>query len=295
MDRLMSMEVFVATAQAGGFTAAARRLKLSPAMVGTHIRFLEARLGTPLISRTTRRQHLTDAGRAYLERCRQILAEVALAETSLGDSPVRPRGVLRLASPVTFGSCRLAALLPHYLRQYPDLKVDLTLTDERIDLVGGNFDAAFVIGRLPDSALVARPLASYPMVLAAAPAYLERHGTPKTPADLTRHNCLGFAHWDKPRRWALGRGRPVTIHSNFTASNGQALRVAALQGAGVVLQPELLLADDLAAGRLVPLLKAHAPRARPLQLVYQRQSAATPKLRSFIDFIIGRLREGERS
>lgn len=288
MDRLLSMEVFVATAEAGGFTAAARRLKLSPAMVGTHIRFLEKRLGASLISRTTRRQHLSEAGRSYLERCRQILAEVALAETGLGGASARPRGTLRIASPVTFGTCRLAALLPHYLRQFPEVNLDLVLTDGRVDLVGGQFDAAFVIGRLPDSALIVRPLASYPMTLAVAPAYLERHGTPKSPADLTRHHCLGFAHWDKPRRWALGRSRPIAVHPRLTADSGQALRIAAVHGAGIVMQPEMLLADDLAAGRLIAVLPTHAPRARTIQLVYQRATAATPRLRSFVDFIVAR-------
>lgn len=299
MDRLLSMDVFLKVADLGGFAAAARALDLSPTMVGKHIRFLEDRLGVRLLNRTTRRQSLTEAGRVYLERCRQLLAEAEDVELSVQALRAAPRGVLRVASPVTFGTQGLVPALADYLEAQPEVQVELVLQDRAVDLVEEGLDAMVHIGDiryLRDASLKARPLGLYHMLICAAPEYLARHGVPLSPGELAGHACLGFAYWDRRDAWRLlgpEGEETVPVHSRFTATQGQALRMAALAGMGIVMQPELLLAEDVAAGRLVRLLPGHAPPARPIHLLYAPDRRITPKLRSFLDFMATRFKPAE--
>jgi DNA-binding transcriptional LysR family regulator len=288
MDRFSSMAVFVCVVEQGSFTAAAQRLRLSATMVGKHLRFLEDHLGARLLHRTTRRQSLTEAGTRYLASARQLLADVAAAEAGIRQINPVPQGVLRVASPVTFGAQRLAPALAKFLRAHPRIRVELTLHDRAPDLIEDGFDAAIRIGHLKDSALLARRLQPYRMLLGASPDYLAIHGTPKTPADLRQHNCLGFAHWDRPDTWRLqgpGGTRPVDVAGNFSVNHGFALRAAALAGAGIVMQPAALLADDVTAGRLIRILPRWEPPARPMHLVYLADRRMPPKLRAFSDFV----------
>src|SRR6187399_249836 len=251
MDRLLGMRIFVLAVDRGSFAAAARECRITPPMVGKHIRALEERLGSRLLARTTRRQNLTEVGRRYYERCRRILQEVDDAELEAHSARDTPRGLLRISAPVSFGSMRLAPVLGEFLDSHPAIEIELLLEDGIVDLVGGGYDAAFRIGALPDSGLVARRLAPYRMSICAAPAYLKRMGIPRTPDDLSDHHCLGFTRWDRRGGWLLGRTPSVAQRlpvSRFRTNNGQALRAAALAGAGIVMQPEVLLADDVAAG-----------------------------------------------
>lgn len=290
MDKLRSMEVFVAAVDAGSFAGAAERCGMSAVMVGKHIRALEQMLGAALLARTTRRQALTEIGRRYAEQCRAILAQVGEAESVAEAMRAAPRGLLKVTAPMSFGAQWLSPAVTDYLERYPDVTVDLNLTDRTVDLVEEGFDAAVRIGPLPDSTLVARPLRPYAVALCAAPAYLERYGTPHAPEDLARHECLEFTGWLPQARWKLrgekdGRGvRPGRFRSNSTA----ALRMAALNGFGIVMQAESMLADDIAAGRLVPLLRDWLPAPRPMHLVYSRDRRATPKLTTFVDFVLER-------
>src|SRR5689334_24311846 len=190
------MEIFVAAVERGSFAAASRAFQITPPMVGKHIRALEERLGARLLTRTTRRQKLTEIGRQYYERCKQILQDIHSAERAAENMRSEPRGELRICSPVSFGSMRLAPALADYLSKYPQVNVELQLTDEIVDLVEGQYDAAIRIGPLADSSLVARPLEPYRMLICAAPSYLSRAGVPQTPADLQRHACLGYTYWD---------------------------------------------------------------------------------------------------
>ncbi|WP_317205134.1 LysR family transcriptional regulator [Janthinobacterium sp.] len=288
MDKLRSMEVFVAVVDAGSFTAAAEVFQISPVMVGKHIKFLESRLGARLLTRTTRRQGLTEIGQQYCERCRVILAQVAAAETGAEAMRAGPRGKLKLTVPVSFGSEWLAPALTDYLALHADVSLDLSLNDRLVDLVEEGFDAAVRIGALGDSAMVARPLRPYGMAICAAPSYLARCGTPRTPADLARHECLDYTHWNQHVRWQLKGETGQIWAGRFRSNNGQALRMAALQGFGIVMQAEILLAQDIAAGRLVALLDDYVPTPRPMHLVYPRDRQATPKLSTFIDFMLER-------
>jgi DNA-binding transcriptional LysR family regulator len=288
MDKLRSMEIFVATVDDGSFTAAAARFDISAVMVGKHIAFLEQRLGARLLTRTTRRQSLTEIGEQYLEQCRVILAQIRDAESGAEAMRLTPRGRLRISAPVTFGSEAMSPHLPAYLQAHPEVSLDLELNDRLVDLVEDGFDAAIRIGELDDSGLVARKLRPYRMMICAAPSYLARHGTPLKPADLEGHECIDFTHWKKLVRWRLrGDGDASAIKSSrFRANNGQSLKQAALAGFGVVLQAELMLIDEVRAGRLVPLLEDYVPEPRPMHLLYPRDRQATPKLTTFVDFMM---------
>jgi DNA-binding transcriptional LysR family regulator len=293
MDKLRSMEIFVAVVDAGNFTAAASAFQLSPVMVGKHIAHLEATLGARLLTRTTRRQSLTEIGAQYVEQCRAILAQIAAAETGAEAMRSVPRGRLRITAPFSFGSEWLAPAITDYLRLHPEVGVDLSLNDRMVDLVEEGYDAAVRIGALDDSGMIARPLFNYAMAICASPAYLARRGTPQTPDDLAAHECLDFMVGAVGVRWRLQsvhdvRGKRALPTSRFRTNSGQALRIAALNDFGIVMQAEVLLAQDIAAGRLVPILCGYLPPSRPMNLVYPRDRQATPKLTTFIDFIVER-------
>lgn len=290
-DRLTSMAVFVRAVEKGGFTAAAAEFGLSATMVGLHVRALEERMGGRLLNRTTRRQSLTEIGQAYYERCKQILADVEVAEAAATHAQASPHGRLRISAPVTFGVHRLMPALAEYLARCPQVEVDVDLSDRVRDLIDEGFEVAIRIGALADSGLVARELMPYRMAVAASPAYLKVHGTPHVPADLAQHNCLGFASWRHVDEWRFQGGgvdATVSVRRNLRANNGEALRMAALAGIGVIMQPEILLAEDVAAGRLVRLLENCKAPEKPMHLIYLPDRAPSAKLRSFIEFAVER-------
>jgi len=293
MDRIAAMQSFVRTVERGSFAAAANGSGLSATMVGNHVRFLEARLGARLLHRTTRRQSLTDLGRAYYERCRRVLAEIEAAEAFVDEAWAVPRGLLRVTAPVALGTTFLPRLLSEYLRLYPQVRVDLVLQDRRVDLLEDELDAALRAGPLPDSGLIARALAPLQLVVCAAPAYLAAHGTPEAPGDLAAHECLDFSHASEPGIWRFGGpgGEEVVVNvsGRLCVNNVQALRLAALEGAGIIRQPDVTVADDLAEGRLVGLLTGHTAPSLPLHLLTLPDRHPTPKLRSFVEFITKRL------
>jgi DNA-binding transcriptional LysR family regulator len=291
VDKFVSMEIFVAVVEAGSLTAAAERFDISSAMVGKHLRALESRLAARLLTRSTRRQSLTEIGRQYYEQCRRILADVKQAESLAEAMTVSPRGVLKVTVPLTYGVEVFAPAMTDYLSAWPDVSLELDLSNRIIDLVEEGFDASVRIGQLPDSSFVARPLKPYRMRACASPAYLARAGTPRTPEDLMQHECLGFLHWGREGLWRLGGESATECQlraGRFRANNGQALKVAALHGFGLVLQPEALLAREIASGELVSVLEDYLPEGAPVHLLYPRDRRATPKLTSFIDFVIER-------
>src|SRR5690348_1316812 len=291
MDRLVSMAMFVRVVDKGSLAAAAEEFCTSATMVGKHLRALEEHLGGRLLNRTTRRQSLTDLGREYYDRCKRILADVEAADGIADAMHAAPRGVLRVSAPSSFGNHALIAALPDFFERYPEVAIDLSLDNRIVDLVEERFEVAIRIGALPDSNLVARPLADYRMVVCASPGYLARHGVPERLADLSGHDCLGFSHWKIRDEWHLEgpQGREtVRVRGRFQANSGQALRMAALLGLGIVMQPEVLLAEDLGAGRLVQVLPDYATFARPMHVVYHADRYSNPKLRCFVDFVVER-------
>ncbi|HEY3695813.1 LysR family transcriptional regulator [Phenylobacterium sp.] len=293
MDKLAGMAMFVRVVEAGSFAAAADASDVSATMVAKHVRAIEQRLGARLIHRTTRRHQLTEVGRLYYERCRSALAEVARAEASANELRESPRGRLRLVAPVSFGSESLAPVLAEYLAANLDVSVELTLDNRAPDLINDGYELGICIGEVGDPSLVARPLKPYRRILAAAPSYLARHGRPEHPAQLRDHACLTLSYWGaQGGLWRLvGPNAEVaeaSVTGRFSANHGAALRVAAVCGAGIVLQPELLLADDLACGRLEPVLPDWSYRPVPMHLVYAQDRRPTAMLRSAIDLLVAR-------
>jgi DNA-binding transcriptional LysR family regulator len=293
VNKLANMEMFVRVVESGSFAAAAEASRVSATMVAKHINDIEQRLGARLLHRTTRRQQLSDVGRLYYERCKHVLAEVELAEASALELQANPRGQLRVIAPVGFGSHILAPLLTDFMARYPDVSIELTLDNRRLNVVDGGFELGIHIGEINEPGIVARPLQPYRRILAASASYLDRRGQPEHPEQLSTHECLGPSYWRRFDQWHLvgpaGAACQVTVRSRFTANQGSALRIAALNGAGIVLQPEAVLADDLQTGRLIPVLPEWSLLPSPMYLIYAQDARPTAKLRSAIDFLVARL------
>ncbi|KPB49388.1 Regulatory protein, LysR substrate-binding protein [Pseudomonas coronafaciens pv. oryzae] len=298
MDLFQAMRVYVKVVEAGSLTAAAQACSISTTMVGNHLRALEQRLGVSLLQRTTRRQRLTEFGTAYYERCLEVLGLVAeseqLAEQAQGD----PSGTLRITAPLTFGSEVLAPALAEFSRHFPQVRLDLVLTNQRLDMIDNGFDVAVRLGNIPEaSPLIARPMQDYTLTICAAPAYLARHGAPTHPEDLRAHNCLPFAYpvGDEWRtagtQWRMTGPEGevlVEVDGSLVANTSAGLYQAARAGMGIVMLPDALVQRDLQEGRLVALLPDyHLPR-RPMNLLYVRDRYRLPKLRSFVEFALQR-------
>lgn len=291
MDRLFSMSVFVKAADLGSFTAAANALGLSSQMVGKHVSFLEQRLGAQLLHRTTRRQSLTTVGQVFYERCRSLLNDAELAENLVHELSTTPRGRLRVTAPVNFGAHRVAPLVTRYLRLHPGVEVELTLTDRYVDMVDEGFDVAIRLGPPKDSGLAARVLKPDRLVACASPAYLARHGTPQLPDDLTVHECLTFmlSSGSPYSTWEFienGRTRTVQVHGRFQVNDGRVLLAAALDGYGIILQPEAVVRDDLDAGRLLLVLPSCTTPSRPMHVLFSAKRPRPLRLRRFVDMIV---------
>ncbi|WP_459199798.1 LysR family transcriptional regulator [Pseudomonas tremae] len=298
MDLFQAMRVYVKVVEAGSLTAAAQACSISTTMVGNHLRALEQRLGVSLLQRTTRRQRLTEFGTAYYERCLEVLGLVAeseqLAEQAQGD----PSGTLRITAPLTFGSEVLAPALAQFSRHFPQVRLDLVLTNQRLDMIDNGFDVAVRLGNIPEaSPLIARPMQDYTLTICAAPAYLARHGAPTHPEDLRAHNCLPFAYpaGDEWRtagtQWRMTGPEGevlVEVDGSLVANTSAGLYQAARAGMGIVMLPDALVQRDLQEGRLVALLPDyHLPR-RPMNLLYVQDRYRLPKLRSFVEFALQR-------
>ena len=288
MDRLATMETFVRVVEAGSFVAAANRMGLSAAMVSRHVQDLEDRLGTRLLNRTTRRLSLTEPGAGYYERCRQVLRDIEEMDLSTAREVQQPRGVLRVNAPVVFGTRHLSRFLAEYEGRYPEVAIDLNLTDRFIDLVEEGADLAVRIGTLTESTLVARRLCPIRLVLCASPAYLERHGQPRTPDDLAGHNCLGYTYTRGGAEWEFsGPDGPlvVPIRGSLRANHGEVLHQAAIDGLGLALQPTFIAGEALAAGLLQPVLPEYRPAEISAYAVFLSRKFLSAKVRTFVDFL----------
>lgn len=292
MDLLASMKTFVAVADAGSFAAAAARLDVSRAMVSKQVQKLEEHLGTRLLNRTTRRLSLTETGRAFHERSAQIVADVEEAEQIAGQMTRSPRGVLRVSIPLSYGQHRLAPILGAYTQAYPLVQLDIALSDRKVDLVEEGFDVAIRIGALPQSDLIAKKLGAEYSVACAAPAYLARAGTPRAPADLSGHACLGYSLTGTGADWRFASPDGplvVPIAGPIRADNGDIIRLAAIGGAGIAFQPGFIVDDDLAAGRLVRVLPGWQSAELGVYAVYPSRKHLSAKVRTFVDFLAAAL------
>ncbi|WP_027145136.1 LysR family transcriptional regulator [Mesorhizobium sp. WSM3626] len=290
INRSGEIEVFVRVVEAGSFSAAARRLRMTPSAVSKLIARLETRLGARLVSRSTRKLQLTPEGTAFYDSGVRVLADLDAAEREAA-AGAAPRGRLRVNAYVPFGQHRLMALLPRFLERYPEIFVEAVLTDSVINLLEERADVAIRAGPLRESRLVARKLGQSRMVVVAAPAYIEARGTPLTPGDLGRHNMLAFGFVRYIDGWpfidAAGAPVMVPIAGTATVSDGEAMRLSTLSGAGIARLARWHVEPDIAAGRLVPLLEDFNPGdEEPTHAVYVGQGKHLPaRVRAFLDFL----------
>lgn len=289
-DRLTGIEVFVRAIAVGSLSAAARGLGISATMATKHLDALEARLGVTLVHRTTRKLSLTEAGRHFLDQSARLLAELADAEAEASARTVDVEGLLRVATPVSFGVLNVAPILPKFSQRHPLLTVELGLNDRRVDLMEEGWDVAVRAGRLPDSSLIARKLAPISAVICASPTYLNTYGIPKTVADLQKHLCLGYTLSDngggKVWRFGLEGDIYAEVPGVFYADNGDALVAAAVAGQGLVYGPRFIAAPALADGRLkiVELDVSLVDLGAVFAITHPNRRPAA-KTRAFIDFL----------
>ncbi|MFI8578478.1 LysR family transcriptional regulator [Ectopseudomonas khazarica] len=293
MDRLTALAVFRQVVERGSFAAAARHLKLSAAAVSKNIGELEAHLAVRLLNRTTRSMSLTEAGQRYYDQVSRILDDLQQADSSLGELQATPSGTLRVSAPMSFSLVCLADAIPRFLARYPELTLDLQLDDRRVDMIAEGFDLA-VRGsdRLEDSSLVARPLLTLRHVLCAAPQYLRRHGTPQVPEDLQALECVQFSLSGHAREWVFQRGeqvRRLEVCGRYSVNSSLALCAALRAGHGISLVPEIYVRDDLAQGRLQPLLEDWQMMQTQLYAIYPSRRQLQAKVRVFIDFLLEEL------
>ncbi|MDI2591829.1 LysR family transcriptional regulator [Pseudomonas sp. 681] len=295
MDVFQAMTVYVRVVESGSMTAAAFQCGMSTTMVGNHLRALEERLGVRLLNRTTRRQRLTEFGAAYYQRCVEVLGLVADSERLAEQNLDEPTGTLRITAPITFGTERLAPALSEFSLRCPRVKLDVVLTNGRPDLLENGFDAAFRLGAIEPSNLIARPLFEYTLTMCASKAYLARKGTPQKPEDLRHHDCLAFAYpagddWHSvEKQWRLSGPDGevmVDVSGPMLMNSSAGLHQAARTGMGIVMVPDALVEQDLKDETLVPLMQDYLLPSRPMTLLYAQDRHRLPKLRAFVDFAI---------
>ncbi|MBQ0822565.1 LysR family transcriptional regulator [Microvirga terrae] len=294
VNRSGEMEVFVRAVDLGGFSAAARALRLTPSAVSKLVARLESRLGARLVNRSTRKLQLTPEGAAFYDRAVRVLADLDEAERGAASGAV-PRGRLRVNTSVPFGTHRLIPLLPGFLARHPEVTVEVTLTDAVVDLLEDRADVAIRVGPLKSSQLVARKLAESRMVLVAAPAYLDRHGTPRSPEDLARHNLLGFSFARQSNGWPFrdreGNVTVVVPTGNAQVSDGESMRLLVLTGLGISRLSRIHVGPDMEAGRLVPVLEAYNPGdMESIHAVYVGGGHLPARVRAFLDYLVEILR-----
>jgi DNA-binding transcriptional LysR family regulator len=296
MDRLQAIETFTRVVEHGSFARAAERLDLSTSAVSRSVSDLEAHLGVRLLNRTTRRLSLTESGQVFLERALQLLADLEEAEATVSSSALAPRGTLRLTCAITFGERFLAPVVAAFGERYPEVRFDVELSDRVVDIVEEGFDLAIRIGAPGGATLIARRIGSAQAVCTASPAYLAKHGVPKVPQDLVNHRCLTYSYVAARGVWrfrdAAGQDIAVRIAGPVNANNGGFLGALAASGMAIVLEPDFLLGDDLASGRLVEILAAFRPAPIPIHAVYPSRRHLSAKVRAFVDFIADRFADG---
>lgn len=288
MQRWEGVNEFVAVAETESFTRSAKRLDVSTAHVSRQISALEDRLSTRLFYRTTRRVSTTEAGQIYYQHCRQILDALEQAERSMTNMQLVPQGRLRLTAPVTYGEKSIAPLVNDFVLRYPELDVEMKLTNQQLDLVAEGYDLAVRLGKLDDSSLMARRLASRTLYVCASPAYLAVHGTPHSLSELEHHNCLqgNLGYW---RFQDAGHPRNVRIRGNVRCDSGRALLDAALKGVGIVQLPDYYVGPALDAGTLIPLLTHYQEDDDGIWAVYPHNRHLSPKVRMLLDYFVDSL------
>lgn len=295
MDTLHGMRLFSEVVDSGSFSAAGRKFGLAASSVSRQVGSLEDALGARLLNRSTRKLSLTEAGRLYHERVRQIIADVEDANRSVSHLEAVPRGLLRINGPTVFGRLHIAPHLPEFLRRFPEIDIDLTLTDHFVDVIEEGSDVVVRVGGLSDSSLFARRLAPNRRVLCASPAYLDARGRPEKPSDLTDHSSIVYKLHSTTGTWHIccgesGAKEQVQVKGRLTANNAEALHEAVLGDMGIALLPIWLVGQDLQDGKLervLPTLEADlTPDETAIHAIYPHKRLLSAKVRAFVDFLV---------
>jgi DNA-binding transcriptional LysR family regulator len=288
MDRLRLMETFVRVVETGSFSAVAREGLTTQSTISKQVQALEAQLGARLLVRSTRSHSLTEAGQLYYERCRQVLDTLEEARIEVHRAEHEISGVLRVAAPVAFGRLHIVPRLPGFYERYPKIRVDLQLDDGFVDLVTAGIDVAFRVGELKDSRLVARRIGTAHRATMAAPSYLDKHGEPRHPDELLRHQCLVYTGLANINEWIYqDEGKPditVRVSGNFQSNSSEAIRQAACEGLGISYSTLWIYGDDIRAGRLKPILTQYSLPSLPLNVVFQPARRPSLKVNSFVSY-----------
>ncbi|MBW8183538.1 LysR family transcriptional regulator [Shewanella nanhaiensis] len=292
MDTFSAIPVFVAVIESGSFSQAASRLGISKSAVSKRIRQLEDKLGVQLLHRTTRQLSLTEAGERYFEYALKSYIAAAEGVDSVTQLQGNPKGELKVNSPMSFGRLHIAPLVADFLAKYPDITLNMVMDDRVVDLVEGGFDLAIRAGNLQDSTLIARRLAPCRSVICAAPEYLEKLGTPLIPTDLSRHNCINYAYFSGGSEWTFHMDTgplKVKVSGNYRVNNSEALQKAILSGLGIAKIPTFIVGQDIAEGKLIPLLTDYQLPMQTFYAVFPERQHLPAKVRVFLDFILERL------
>jgi DNA-binding transcriptional LysR family regulator len=291
---LSGMAVFAKVAETKSFSAAAERLGISKSAVSKHVTRLERSLNARLIHRTTRRLSLTEIGTAFYEHCSRMLAEAEAAESVVSQLRAAPRGILKLTTPAAYGHLQIAPAIPELLARYPEMAVQIAMNDSPVDLAEEGFDVAIRLTYDPPPNVVARKLTTVSWLTCAAPAYLERHGVPRTPQDLKGRNCLFYSFLESSIEWRFRSPQgetKVRVAGNFTANNSEAIREVALAGLGIALLPSFVVAADLRENRLNVVLDGYEVEgavANDVYALYLPTRYVSPKVRALVDFLVER-------
>ena len=288
MDQLSAMRAFVRVAETRSFSAAARSSGTTQATISKRIAALEEMLGVKLLIRSSREQALTEAGQDYFNQCIPILEAVDEAENLARSSTNKPRGLLRVTASGDFGRLILLPLFREFMQLYPDISIDLVLSNYQLDLISGGIDVAIRAGDFEDSSLIARTIGNMPLCLVASPGYLEKHGRPKHPNDLVNHDCPLYSPSDNPRRWHFrdkGKTISVMINGRFQCDDGDIILDMVMSGYGVTRLPYWLVHEQLSNGKLEMLLSEYAMPSGAIKMVYPDRKHLPLKTRYFIDFM----------
>ncbi|ART83783.1 LysR family transcriptional regulator [Oceanisphaera profunda] len=275
---------FVAVAEVESFTQAAKRLGISTAQVSRQVSALEGRLSTKLFYRTTRKVSVTEAGQIYYQHCRQVLDGLEEAERTITNLQLAPKGKLKLTAPITFGEKTIAPLVNDFVLRYPELEVQMNLTNQKLDLVAEGYDLAVRLGKLEDSSMMAKRLSSRTQYVCASPDYLSTYGVPHSLSELEQHNCLqgNLDYW---RFQEQGKARNIRVKGNIRCDSGWALLDAALKGIGIVQLPDYYVQPALDAGQLIPLLELYQEPDDGIWALYPHNRHLSPKVRMLLDFL----------
>lgn len=290
MDRIDAMRAFELVVSEGSFTKAADRLDTSPQLVSKYVGQLEQRLNARLLNRTTRKVSLTEAGSRYYQWVQQVLQDIDEMESQIGDMQEEAQGQLRISAPVSFAIQHMGSLVTEFQQAHPGVSIDLQLNDRKVDIVEEGFDIALRIGHLKSSSLIAKQIAPIRLAMCASPEYLKRHGTPEKPEDLKKHRYLRYSYMENETSFAVNQWLKISgrdSSGDLICNNGDLLVKAAIEGAGIAIQPTFISGQAIAEGKLQLLLPELEPEPMGLYAVYAHRKLLASKVRCFLDFIEG--------